>query len=123
MSRLTSSHRLVLPILGVVAILSILFSSVYFVSAARAASPTLVFLPNSAPIKNTAAKTIRHHTANDTLTVGVVLQLSDLAGQRNLLKALYAKNSPSYHAWLTSQQFANRFAPSGAPQFFAKDFG
>ncbi len=122
MSNLASSRRLVLSILGVVAMLSILFSSVYFTSATRAASPTLVFLPNSAPIKNTAAKTIRHHTANDTLTVGVVLQLSDPAGQRNLLKALYAKNSSSYHAWLTSQQFANRFAPSAADSAAAKSF-
>ncbi len=122
MSRLISSRRLVLPILGVVAMLSMLFSSVYFVSAARAAGPPFVFLPNSAPIKNTAAKTIRHHTANDTLTVGVVLQLSDPAGQHSLLKALYAKNSPSYHAWLTSQQFANRFVPSAADSAAAESF-
>lgn len=104
--------RFLLPRLGIAILLGLALSSVYFVGTARAASPSFVSLPNSAPITGTAAKAIGHHNSGDTLTVGVVLALSDTIGQHALLKSLYAQGSPTYHAWLTPQQFTSRFAPS-----------
>ncbi len=98
--------------LGVAIVLGLVLSSVYFLGTAKASSTPFVFLPNSAPIAGTAAKAIGRHNPHDTLTVGVVLPLSDTAGQHRLLKSLYTQGSSTYHAWLTPQQFANRFAPS-----------
>lgn len=114
MTKLTFPRHLLLPALGVAVLLSVVFNSIYFVAATSAASLSLVPLPHSAPITNMVATATGAHNPNDVLTVGVVLQLSDPAGQENLMKALYRPGSASYHAWLTPQQFNAQFAPASA---------
>ncbi len=123
MKHLTPLRRFLLPALGTVIMLSLLFGSAYYGGATQAAGTPLVTLPNSAPITGiAAARAIGRHKANDELTVGLVLQLSDPAGQLNLMKSLYRPGSSSYHAWLSPQQFNARFAPSPAVIATAKSF-
>lgn len=51
-----------------------------------------------------------------TQSVGfdVILPLRDHAGLEALLKAQHDQASPSFHQWLTPQQFAQRFGPDSA---------
>ena len=84
--------------LGVAIVLGLVLSSVYFLGTAKASSTPLVSLPNSALITGTAAQATGPHNPHDTLTVGVVLPLSDAAGQHSLLKSLYTQGSSTYHA-------------------------
>lgn len=114
MKHLSPSRRLLLPVLGAAAVLSLLLSSVFYFGTTKAAGPSFVILPDSAPISSLATRAVAHHNPNDTLTVGVVLQLTDPTGQQSLLKSLYGTGSPSYHVWLTPQQFNARFAPTPA---------
>ncbi len=100
--------------LGIVVALSLLLNVMLFLGVARASSTSLVPLPDSAPIVGTAAKAIKPHNALGSLTIGVVLPLSDPAGQRSLMKSLYTPGSSTYHTWLTPQEFARRFAPSAS---------
>lgn len=44
----------------------------------------------------------------------VILPLRDHAGLEALLKAQHDQTSPSFHQWLTPQQFAQRFGPDSA---------
>ncbi|HEV2212829.1 MAG TPA: protease pro-enzyme activation domain-containing protein, partial [Gammaproteobacteria bacterium] len=50
--------------------------------------------------------------ANITLTVALKLRNTD--EMMNLMQGLYAKGSPQYHRFLTTDQFRSRFAPSAA---------
>lgn len=122
MKHLISSHRLLLPMLGVVIMLSLLLSSVFYFGMTKASGPSFVLMSGSMPITSTSAKSVGPHDPKGVLTVGVVLQLSDSTGQQNLLKSLYRTNSPSYHGWLTPQQFNARFAPTPATIAATKSF-
>ncbi|MCQ8240778.1 S53 family peptidase [Rhizosaccharibacter radicis] len=51
----------------------------------------------------------------------VVLPLRDKAGLDALVTALHDPASPSYHRWLTPQQFAQRFGPDAAALHGAAD--
>ncbi len=67
--------------------LGLVLSSVYYFGVAQASGASLVPLPNSVPLTGTSAKAIGHHDPNALLTVGIVLQLSDPAGQQSLLQS------------------------------------
>ncbi|MEO8972928.1 MAG: S53 family peptidase [Ktedonobacteraceae bacterium] len=120
MKNRTFSHRLLLPLLGVVAMLGLVLSSVYYFGVAQASGSSLVPLPNSVPLTGTSAKALGQHNPNALLTIGMVLQLRDAAGQQSMLQSLYHTNSPSYHQWLNPQQFNAHFAPATADITAAK---
>ena len=48
------------------------------------------------------------------ISVTVALRLSAQSDAESLMKALYAPGNPLYHQFLTSDQFASRFAPASA---------
>jgi subtilase family serine protease len=49
-----------------------------------------------------------------SMAIQVALQPSNEAGLATALKAIYTKGSPSYQKWLSTGQFAARYAPSAA---------
>lgn len=57
---------------------------------------------------------IGDRAADTQLAMAVTLQLRDPAGAKALLAQLQDPASPDYHQWLTSAQFADRFAPTQA---------
>ncbi len=68
------------------------------------------------PTKSTPAAVDRGPSAAverpATITLTVALKLSDPEGAKALLEAIATPGSPSYHAFLTPAQFAERFGPS-----------
>ncbi|HEV2320763.1 MAG TPA: protease pro-enzyme activation domain-containing protein, partial [Gammaproteobacteria bacterium] len=52
--------------------------------------------------------------AGANITVTVALKLRNTDEMMNLMQGLYAKGSPQYHRFLTTDQFRSRFAPSAA---------
>jgi subtilase family serine protease len=51
---------------------------------------------------------------NSQVTVTVALNLSNRAELEQLVQSVYTRGSPSYHQFLTPQQFRQRFGPSAA---------
>jgi kumamolisin len=58
------------------------------------------------------APLIGHLPATQTLRFDMVLPLSDREGLQNFLQELQDPTSPSYHQFLTPQEFTSRFGPS-----------
>jgi len=63
-------------------------------------------------IKSGLAKGVGRLPSNQELQLDFVLPLRDQAGLESLLKDLYDPSSPSYHQFLTPQQFTDRFGPT-----------
>jgi kumamolisin len=104
--------RLTLPMLGLLAIFSLITGTFYFhTGSSKAASPDLVALAGSAPLWTRTARLLNRHRPDDKVTIGVGLRTSDQQGQIQLLSSLYNPHSPLYHHWLTSAAFSARFAP------------
>jgi len=59
---------------------------------------------------------------NRVITLTVMLQQRNLGERDALLKALYTKGSPSYHQWLTAEQYAERFGPTAQSASIVRDF-
>ena len=70
-----------------------------------------VELANSVP-KTT--DTVTGSYSSPKMQVEVAVAPRDEAGLNTMLAALYDKNSPSYHRWLTTAQYDARFAPTPA---------
>jgi kumamolisin len=51
---------------------------------------------------------------NSQVTVTIALNLSNRAELEQLMQSVYTRGSPSYHQFLTPQQFRQRFGPSAA---------
>src|SRR6202000_1728 len=51
---------------------------------------------------------------NSQVTVTVALNLSNRAELEQLVQSVYTRGNPSYHQFLTPQQFRQRFGPSAA---------
>jgi subtilase family serine protease len=88
-----------------------------FASSAMAApahaSPAPGFVTVSGSLTPTPDHvTGRYHSAR--MTVEVSLAPRNKAGLTSLTRALYTKNSGSYHHWLAKGQFDQRFAPTAA---------
>ncbi len=58
------------------------------------------------------AKFVNRLPANQTMTLNIVLPLSDPTGLKTFLAALYNPSSPTFHQYLTPAQFTARFGPS-----------
>src|SRR5690348_1567270 len=56
------------------------------------------------------------------MQIEVAVAPRDEAGLNTMLAALYDKNSPSYHRWLSTGQFDARFAPTPATQSAVAEF-
>jgi subtilase family serine protease len=65
-------------------------------------------------VLNGQAKPIAQLASNQTMTLDVVLALSDQAGLDLFLKELYDPASLSYRHFLTVPEFTERFGPSQA---------
>src|SRR5580700_636538 len=63
-------------------------------------------------VLNGQAKPIGQLPLDQTMTLDVVLQLSDRAGLQAFLKDIYDPASPSYRNFLTVPEFTQRFGPS-----------
>ncbi len=55
---------------------------------------------------------VGHLPANQSMDITFVLQLRNQAEMNQLLKDLYDKTSPSFHQFLTVEQFTEKFGPS-----------
>jgi subtilase family serine protease len=73
-----------------------------FVALASSVSPTTDIITGS--------------YASSHMQVEVAIAPRDEAGLNRMLAALYDKNSPSYHRWLSTGQFDARYAPAAATQ-------
>jgi kumamolisin len=73
-----------------------------FVALASSVSPTTDIITGS--------------YASSRMQVEVAIAPRDEAGLNRTLAALYDKNSPSYHHWLSTGQFDARYAPAAATQ-------
>ncbi|HTQ92751.1 MAG TPA: protease pro-enzyme activation domain-containing protein, partial [Streptosporangiaceae bacterium] len=82
-------------------------------TAAPSASQGFVALANSVP---PTTDTITGRYTSSTMQVEVAVAPRDEAGLNRMLAALYDKNSPSYHRWLSTGQFDARYAPAAATQ-------
>jgi subtilase family serine protease len=70
-------------------------------------------------VSDSVSPTTDHITGNYTspnMQIEVAVTPRDEAGLTSLLAALYTKGSSQYHKWLTSGEFAARFAPLSATQ-------
>jgi subtilase family serine protease len=70
-------------------------------------------------LANSVPKTTDNVTGSYTsskMQIEVAVAPRDEAGLNTMLAALYDKNSPSYHRWLSTGQFDARFAPAPATQ-------
>jgi len=76
-----------------------------------AQSPLLTRHTRDAVVKG-QAPLIGHLPATQTLRFDMVLPLSDREGLQNFLQELQDPTSPSYHQFLTPQEFTSRFGPS-----------
>jgi kumamolisin len=63
-------------------------------------------------VANGRAQLVGQLPANQTLRFDIVLPLRDRAGLQNFLLELQDPTSPSYHQFLTPQEFTVRFGPS-----------
>ena len=63
-------------------------------------------------VLNGQAKPIGQLPLNQTMTLHIVLPLSDRPGLQALLKELYDPASPNYRNFLTVPEFTARFGPS-----------
>lgn len=65
-------------------------------------------------VRNGEVQPIGRLPENQTMTLNIVLALSNRAGLDQFLSELYDPNSPSFHRYLTPQEFTARFGPSQA---------
>jgi subtilase family serine protease len=86
---------------------------------APGASLGYVALVNSVP--KTTDK-ITGSYSSPKMQVEVAVAPRDEAGLNTMLAALYDKNSPSYHRWLSTGQFDARFAPTPAARTAVANF-
>ncbi len=63
-------------------------------------------------VVNGQAQLVGRLPATDTLLFDIVLPLRDRAGLENFLQEVQSPASPSYHKFLTPQEFTARFGPS-----------
>lgn len=63
-------------------------------------------------VRNGQAPLVGPMAANQTMHLTVVLPLRNQDGLDNLLEQLYDPNSPSYHQFLTVEQFTAQFGPT-----------
>ena len=63
-------------------------------------------------VRTGEAKLVSPLSAGQVMSLDVVLPLSDAAGLTRFVSDLYNPASPSYHQFLTVQQFTERFGPS-----------
>ena len=82
-------------------------------TAAPAAGQGLVALAGSV---SPTTDVITGSYANARMQIEVAVAPRDQAGLNAELSALYDKNSPQYHRWLTTGQFDARYAPTPAAQ-------
>ena len=82
-------------------------------TAAPAAGQGLVALAGSV---SPTTDIITGSYSNARMQVEVAVAPRDEAGLNSFLSAVYDKNSPQYHHWLTTGQFDARYAPTAATQ-------
>src|ERR1035437_10317528 len=63
-------------------------------------------------VLNGQAQSVGRLPATQPMRIVLVLPHSNQAALDNLLQELYDPSSPSYHQFLTVEQFTNRFGPS-----------
>ena len=63
-------------------------------------------------VLNGQAKPVGRLAATEPMRLVLVLPHRNQAALENLLKDLYDPSSPSYHQFLTVEEFTNRFGPS-----------
>src|SRR5437868_973458 len=103
-------------------ILSLAFGTFFLHSSSRAAEPSVVTLSNSAARWISSAHRAGHHNNNDQMTIGLMLKTISLDQQRSLISSLYHSKSSSYHQWLSSAEFSQRYAPSQSSIAAAQSF-
>jgi len=87
------------------------FASSGALAAPASGGPRFVALSNSVP-RTTDVITGSYHSSR--MSVEVSLAPRNPAALSRMLKALYTKNSGSYHHWLATGRFDARFAPTAA---------
>ena len=79
----------------------------------QAAVPSgYVAVLHNLPGKVSQAKIVKQHPANDVLDISIALQLQNVPQLKAFLGDLGNPNSPNYHRFLTSQQFAELYGPT-----------
>jgi subtilase family serine protease len=91
-------------------------------SRAAGAPPNLITLPHSVPGQLARAHLLGPHAANAQLTISLLLAMNQPDQARNLVSALYDPQSPQYHQWLPTGQFAAQFGPTASQVAAAKAF-
>ena len=91
--------------------LLVLLLSVGMHAVATAQSPT-----RAVPLKIKAAPVdlgeLKALSGDTPMSITVALHMRDIDGAEKLLSALHPPGNPQYHQFLTSEEFAARFAPS-----------
>jgi uncharacterized repeat protein (TIGR03803 family) len=81
-------------------------------SSWQAQGATRQFLPSHLPAAAARSRMLDAMPATNRLDFSIALPLRNREGLTNLLKEIYDPASPSYHHYLTPQEFAERFGPS-----------
>ena len=122
MRNLKLSRNLITLALEIMVILSLAFGTFFVHSSSRAAELSDVTLSSSAAQWIASAHLAGHHSSNDQMTIGLMLKMISLDQQHSLISSLYHPNSSSYHQWLSSAQFSQRYAPSQSSIAAAQSF-
>jgi subtilase family serine protease len=88
-------------------------ASLIFVAAAAQAEPRSL-MTNHVPqaVASGVAPLVAHVPGTQRLSLAISLPLRNQAELDNLLQQLYDPQSPSYHKYLSVQEFADRFGPA-----------
>src|SRR5208282_4983486 len=95
------------------AAISMLCASSLFLAAAQAEQRTLTtHVP--AAVSTGVAPLVGHVPSEQRLSLAISLPLRNQAELDDLLQQLYDPHSPSYHKYLSVQEFTERFGPAEA---------
>jgi subtilase family serine protease len=81
-------------------------------------STGMVTLANHVPskVRNGLAARVSHYTPEQKLRLALVVQPPKMAEEEQFLKALTTKGSPSFHKFLSADEWNTRFGPSVADE-------
>jgi hypothetical protein len=90
----------------------------FAIATAALAQNSLTTIVGSTPneVKSGSVALIGHYESQQLLRLVIGLQHPRMAEEQQLLRDLYRKGSPSYHKYLTAEEWNQRFAPSAVSE-------
>src|SRR5215470_3629244 len=87
-----------------------------FVFVAKASQDSPFILTNQTVPSVSPANLVSHANAQQQLNLSIGLQLRNQPELKTLLREIYTPHSPSYHHFLSPEQFVGEFGPTAEQQ-------